>query len=159
LNLSGDLANFGAFPLQVAWQDADLTSSGASYLPAQSNPSKFTAPEFVIPPGVPYDDCFIYGTCSNEVLTSIYDAHAPITLVYLSVSAPTSGCELIPLKFAGPYWQPTGENPAPPASMSASSSTGTHIVYLPSLSKSLDLSQCPCGYFNADGQMVGYVDG
>jgi len=158
LNLSGDLANFGAFPLQITWQDADLTSSSAPYLPAQHDPSKFTAPEFVIPPGVPYDDCFIYGTCSNEVLAAIHDTRAPITLVYLSVSAPTSGCELIPLKFAGPYWEPGEENLTTPARMAASSSAGTHVVYLPALFKSPDLSQCPCGYFNAEGQMIGYVD-
>lgn len=158
LNLSGDLANFGAFPLQIAWQDADLTPSGAPYLPAQPNPSKFTAPEFVIPPGVPYDDCFVFGTCADEVLAALYDTRAPITLVYLSVSAPTSGCELIPLKFAGPYWQPAGENAAPSARMSASGSSGAYTVYLPSLCKTPDLSQCPCGYFNAEGQMVGYVD-
>jgi len=158
LNLSGDLANFGAFPLQVTWQDADLTSSSAPYLPTQHDPSKFTAPEFVIPPGVPYDDCFIYGTCSNEVLAAIHDTRAPITLVYLSVSAPTLGCELIPLKFAGPYWEPAEENLTPPVGMAASGSTGAHTIYLPALSKSPDLSQCPCGYFNAEGQMIGYVD-
>ena len=156
--LSGDLANSGAFPLQITWQDADLTSSSAAYLPEQRNPSKFTAPEFVIPPGMAYDDCFIFGVCSNEVLTEIHNTDAPITLVYLSVSAPTSGCELIPLKFAGPYWEPGVENPTPPARMAASGSTGTYTVYLPSLSKSLDLSQCPCGYFNAEGQMIAYVD-
>lgn len=158
LNLSGDLANFGAFPLQVTWQDADLTSSSALYLPVQRNSSKFTAPEFVIPPGVAYDDCFIFGTCSNDVLTTIYNTCAPITLVYLSVSAPTSGCELIPLKFAGPYWVPGEEDLTSPARMAASGSTGTYTIYLPSLSKSPDLSQCPCGYFNAEGQMIGYVD-
>jgi hypothetical protein len=158
LNLSGDLANFGAFPLKVTWQDADLTSSSALYLPAQHNPSKFTAPEFVIPPGVPYDDCFVFGTCSNEMLATIYDTRAPITLVYLSVSAPTSGCELIPLKFAGPYWEPSEENLTTPARMATSGSTGTQVIYLPVLSKSPDLSQCPCGYFNAEGQMIGYVD-
>ena len=157
-NLSGDLANFGAFPLQVTWQDADLTSGSTTYLPALRNPSKFTAPEFVIPPGVLYDDCFIFGTCSNDVLTTIYNTHAPITLVYLSVSAPTAGCELIPLKFAGPYWEPAEENLTPPAGMAASGSPGTHTIYLPALSKSPDLSQCPCGYFNAEGQMIGYVD-
>ena len=156
--LSGDLSNSGAFPLQIAWQDADLTSSSALYLPEQRNPSKFTAPEFVIPPGMAYDDCFIFGTCSNDVLAEMYDIDAPITLVYLSVSAPKSGCELIPLKFAGPYWEPGVENPTPPARMVASDSTGTYTVYLPSLSKSPDLSQCPCGYFNAEGQMIAYVD-
>ncbi len=156
--LSGDLANSGAFPLQITWQDADLTSSDAIYLPEQRNPSKFTAPEFVIPPGVAYDDCFVFGTCPNDVLTEIHNIDAPITLVYLSVSAPTWGCEIIPLKFAGPYWEPGVENPTSPARMTASSSSGTCTVYLPSLSKSPDLSQCPCGYFNAEGQMIAYVD-
>ncbi len=157
--LSGDLANYGAFPLQIAWQDADLTSGSATYLPVQRDPSKFTAPEFVIPPGVAYDDCFIFGTCSSDVLAEIYNTRATITLVYLSVSPPTLGCKLIPLKFAGPYWAPGGEHPASPASMAASGSVGTYTVYLPALSKSPDLSQCPCGYFNTEGQMIGYVDG
>jgi len=182
--LSGDLANFGAFPLQVTWQDADLTSSSATYLPAQRDPCKFTAPEFVIPPGVAYDDCFIFGNCPNAVLAEIYDTRAPITLVYLSVSPPTpraeprgeaSGCELIALKFAGPYWTPGVENlalSAPPLSPpkpalegsggmkggAVSGSSGTYTIYLPVLFKSPDLSQCPCGYFNAEGQMIGYVD-
>jgi hypothetical protein len=158
LNLSGDLANYGAFPLKITWQDADLTSSSATYLPVQRDPSKFTAPEFVIPPGVAYDDCFVFGTCSNDVLAEIYNASAPITLVYLSVSAPTSDCELVPLKFAGPYWAPGMGGARPQASTAVSGSTGTHIVYLPLLFKSPDLSQCPCGYFNAEGQMIGYVD-
>jgi hypothetical protein len=168
--LSGDLSNSGAFPLNIAWQDADLTPSSATYLPVQRDPSKFTAPEFVIPPGVAYDDCFIFGTCSSDVLAEIYNTRASITLVYLSVSPPTSGCELIPLKFAGPYWAPGGENPASPAPPlspplggmkggAASGSAGMYTVYLPALSKSPDLSQCPCGYFNAEGQMIGYVDG
>ena len=95
---------------------------------------------------------------SDPRSSTIYNTHAPITLVYLSVSAPTSGCELIPLKFAGPYWEPAGENLTPPAGMAASGSTGAHTIYLPALSKSPDLSQCPCGYFNAEGQMIGYVD-
>jgi hypothetical protein len=157
-NLSGDLANFGAFPLQITWQDADLTPSSDTYLPAQRDPSKFTAPEFVIPPGVAYDDCFVFGTCSNEVLAEIYNTSATMTLVYLSVSAPTSGCELVPLKFAGPYWTPGMDSAAPQARTAASGFAGAHIVYLPMLFKSPDLSQCPCGYFNAEGQMIAYVD-
>jgi hypothetical protein len=159
-NLSGDLANSGAFPLQITWQDADLTSSSATYLPAQRNPSKFTAPEFVIPPGVAYDDCFVFGTCSNEVLAEIYNTSATMTLVYLSVSAPTSGYELVPLKFAGPYWTPdvNGGSAAPQARTAVSGFTGAHIIYFPTLCKSPDLSQCPCGYFNAEGQMIAYVD-
>jgi hypothetical protein len=92
------------------------------------------------------------------MLATIYETRAPITLVYLSVSAPTSGCELIPLKFAGPYWEPSEENLTTPARMATSGSTGTQVIYLPVLSKSPDLSQCPCGYFNAEGQMIGYVD-
>lgn len=157
-NLSGDLANFGAFPLQIAWQDADLTSSSATYLPEQRNPSKFTAPEFVIPPGVTYDDCFIYGTCSNDVLAEVYNTSAPITLVYLSVSAPPSGCDLIPLKFAGPYWAPGMDEGASSARTAASGFTKSYTVYLPALFRSPNLSQCPCGYFNAEGQMIAYVD-
>ncbi|MFQ5813530.1 MAG: hypothetical protein ACE5I2_10140, partial [Anaerolineae bacterium] len=138
--------------------DADLTSGSATYLPALRNPSKFTAPEFVIPPGVPYDDCFIYGTCSNDVLDEIYNTSAPITLVYLSVWAPASGCELVPLKFAGPYWTPSMGGVASSARTAASGSTGAFTVYLPAVFKPPDLSQCPCGYFNAEGQMIGYVD-
>lgn len=158
LKLSGDLTNFGAFPLKLAWQDADLTSSSATYLPVLRDPSQFTAPEFVIPPGVTYDDCFIYGTCSEDVLATIHNTSAPITLVYLSVSAPTSGCELIPLKFAGPYWTPGMHGVASSARTAASGFPGTYTVYLPALFKSPDLSQCPCGYFNAEGQMIAYVD-
>ena len=157
-NLSGDLANYGAFPLNVVWQDADITSNSATYLPVQRDPSKFTAPEFVIPPGVAYDDCFVCGTCSEDVLATIYDTSAPITLVYLSVSAPTSGYELIPLKFAGPYWTPGMDGVASSARTAASGSAGTHTIYLPALFKFPDLSQCPCGYFNAEGQMIAYVD-
>ena len=159
LTLSGDLTNYGAFPLKVAWQDADLTPSDATYLPVQRNPTTFTAPEFVIPPGVAYNDCFVFGNCPSIVLDEIYHTRAPITLVYLSVSPPTSGCELIPLKFAGPYWRPGVEAPPSPPSMAASSSAGRYTVYLPALSKSPDLPQCPCGYFNEEGQMIGYVDG
>jgi len=159
LNLSGDLTNFGAFPLNITWQDADLTPNDATYLPVQRNPTEFTAPEFVIPPGVPYDDCFVFGNCPKDVLEAIYHTSAPITLVYLSVSPPMSGCELVPLKFAGPYWTPSMENPTPPARMAANGSAGRYTIYLPALFKSLDVSQCPCGYFNAEGQMIGYVDG
>jgi hypothetical protein len=156
--LSGDLANYGVFPLQMIWQDADLTSSSATYLPVLRNPSKFTAPEFVIPPGVAYDDCFIYGTCSNDVLAEIYNASAPITLVYLSVSAPTSDYELVPLKFAGPYWTPGMGGARPQARTAVSRSAGTYTLYFPALFKFPDLSRCPCGYFNAEGQMIAYVD-
>lgn len=165
VKLSGDLANFGAFPLNIAWQDADLTPSSATYLPVQRNPSTFTAPEFVIPPGVAYNDCFIFGNCPNTVLDEIYHTRASLTLVYLSVSPPMSGGKLIPLKFAGPYWTPDVEDSTPlfppMAGMKGGAASGsgrTHTVYLPSLAKTPDRSQCPCGYFNAEGQMIGYVD-
>ena len=157
--LSGDLANYGVFPLQITWQDADLTSSSATYLPVLRHPSMFTAPEFVILPGIAYDDCFIYGTCSNDVLAQIYNANAPITLVYLSVTPPTSDCERIPLKFAGPYWTPDMDGAGLQARTALSGFSGAYTIYFPALFKFPDLSQCPCGYFNAEGQMIGYVDG
>jgi hypothetical protein len=157
-NLSGDLANSGAFPLQISWQDADITSSSSIYLPEHRNPSRFTAPEFVIPPGIAYNDCFVFGTCSNELLAEIYTTSAPITLIYLSVSAPPSGCDLIPIKFAGPYWVPNVGGEAAPARAAASRSGGTYTAYLPALFKFPDISQCPYGYFNAEGQMIAYVD-
>ncbi|HEC35130.1 MAG TPA: hypothetical protein ENI39_01190 [Anaerolineae bacterium] len=159
--LSVDLTHHGAFPLDLAWQDADL-SGNSEFLPTISPLTRLAAPEYILPPGIAWNGCYTLGNCSNSVLQAIYDAEATLTLVYLRVSMPYGNIDVLPVKVAGPGWSAAGTSQREAHLLTSEgtfasltpSQTLTHTVYLPIILRYPPLTGCPCGIFNEHGQMI-----
>lgn len=149
--LGADLTFSGAFPLQIAWLDAD--QSIAEYLDVLVGSNKVTPPELVIPAGMPYNDCFTRGDCSNSVLEAIYNASMPLDVHFLQVEYAAPYSDYIPLRMAGPAWQQTEVKAA------HSLGEGEYVVFLPVAKRGVYVGPegCPCGVFAADGRMVNYL--
>jgi hypothetical protein len=170
--LSTNLLFSAAFPLPVSWRDVDL-APGSAFLPLITDPIELSAPEYLVPAGIPYNTCFTRGDCSDQILQQIYNAAMTLQIIYLSVNRPPSGVQWTPLRMAGSAWVPTaprsssttlsslGQSAGPtngPARTS-STSTATHWLYLPFVSRAEEATGCPCGWFDSDGRMLDYVPG
>jgi hypothetical protein len=170
--LSADLTFSAAFPVRRAWQDADQ-ASGSYYLPVITSPSELETPEYILPAGIPYNNCFTQGNCSGTVLDQIYRQQMTLQVTYLSITRPAIGGEWIPLKMAGPGWSASaaGTDPAAsdPALQMASpeaplprtlSGPLDHYVFLPLVSSAIPEETpppgCPCGWFDSGGRMLGF---
>jgi hypothetical protein len=167
--LSVDHIHTMGLPYYGQWRDADQ-SGGADYLPHLTDPVGVTLPEYFVPVGIAYDPCMTNGGCSSSLLDAIYQEHMSLTVYLYRVNITRLGLTAIPLRQVGP-----GYNPNAAAVLSAQSPSSEGIApapaiqpawnyhnYLPSLAKPpndfvADASQCPCGWFTADGRMVGYV--
>lgn len=168
--LSMNLTHSGGFPLRVAWQDADQVQWGDA-VPGLPNPppserflsllppiDRFTPPELFVPAGIPFDPCFLDGTCAPAILDAICTADMPIRIVYLSVQTPTSGAGLValPLRMADDAWQPASSMSALLQDLSQAEST----VFLPLAFRPAPppSGERPLGIFDtASGRMVGYI--
>lgn len=152
--LSQDLAHGGAFPLNVAWQDAG--QSAGPYLSLLPPIDRLTPPEYVVPAGTAYDPCFLSGNCSDGVLESIYNATMTLRVIYLKVEPWYPGCEAVPLRMADTNWSPgmlLGDLLAPP--MLARSQWK---AYMPIVFNFRASQTRPTGYFErSSGRMVGYL--
>ena len=167
--LSADLTFSAAFPLYAVWRDADYVP-GDSFLPSMETPTKLAPPEYVLPAGISYNNCFTQGNCSNSVLEEIYNQAMTLEIIYLSVTKPT-GLQRVPLQMAGPGWSASAlgipqavtspsERPITVADTSIhASDTITYYVYLPFVSKAEDRTGCPCGWFDGLGRMLDYTPG
>jgi hypothetical protein len=112
--LGTDLIFSAAFPLPLAWRDADQARD-STFLPTIPNPYTLAAPEYVIPAGITYNSCFALGGCSDSLLQQIYEKQMDLELIYLSVTTLASEGQWVPLQFAGPAWSPSsvaGDAPA-----------------------------------------------
>ena len=170
--LSTNLVFSAAFPLLVAWRDADL-APGSAFLPLITHPPELGAPEYVLPAGIPYNACFTRGDCSDQILQQIYNATMTLQIIYLSVNRPPTGVQWTPLRMAGPAWAPSALGsssttlsspsqpigPADPPPRTSASSTAAYWLYLPFVSRVDETTGCPCGWFDADGRMLDYVPG
>ncbi len=146
--LSQDLSHGGAFPLQVAWQDAD--QSGGPYLSLLPPIDRITPPEYVVPAGIAYQPCFLSGDCSGDILQQIYEAVMPLRIVYLRVQPSYEDTLALPLRVAddtwaglliGTSWNATGRT-----------------LFLPLLRGFRPRPERPLGFFDtASGRMVGYL--
>jgi hypothetical protein len=150
--LSQDLTHGGAFPLKVAWQDADQVMPGP-YLSLLPPIDRITPPEFVVPAGIAYDPCFLAGNCSQGVLEGIYNATMTLRIIYLKVEPRMAGLQTIPLRVADDTWQPpalsVGERPF--LSLSAR-------LFLPLGLSGPRTTERPAGLFDPiSGRMVGYL--
>ena len=151
--LSQDLVHGGAFPLQVAWQDAD--QSAGPYLSLLPPIDRITPPEFVVPAGIAYDPCFLSGTCSEAVLRQIYEATMTLRIVYLRVEPLYSGTQALPLKVADETW--LGLAGAMPWA-GAGGAGATSRLYLPLVRNFRLRPERPLGFCDAaSGRMVGYL--
>jgi hypothetical protein len=169
--LSTNYTFSAAFPLSVFWRDAGQVP-GSSFLPAIYEPIELASPEYVLPAGVPYDNCFVSGNCSPAKLAQIHDATMPLEIIYLSIDRHPLGAQWTPLRMAGQQWSTTALpifSPLPALSDPsvalgtapipvAEPPTTTHYLFLPIVARSeVQLSGCPCGWFDAIGRMVDYV--
>jgi len=152
--LGADLHHAGAFPLRIAWRDADQ-SPGTIYLPVLTGISRLKVPEYVVPAGFPYHDCFTRGDCSNNILDAIYQTTMEISVVYLAVDPPYGDFQVVPLKMAGPAWSPVAA--ARNALSPKAHNIGNFNVYLPMVSSFPQAIGCPCGVFTGYGRMVYYI--
>lgn len=168
-SLSTDLMYAGAFPLEVAWKDVDL-SGGSTFLPIIETPPKITAPEYVVPPGIAWHDCFVNGGCSNTLLDQIHDTAYTVDILYLRVDPIWTGVDVLTLEMAGPGWTassavPELSDPLVGAStfdepIYALDDTYPYTNYLPIIMNHyppIPTSGCPCGVFNEQNQMIYLV--
>ena len=169
-DLSTDMTFSAAFPVKRFWQDADQ-APGSRFLPVFANPDQLEAPEYVLPAGIAYNNCFIAGNCSPSVLEQIYNTEMNLEIVYLSVTKPRIGGQWVPVKMAGPQWSPSAttslplgwiprEQPHQNANTMpdlSSVPTDTHRVFLPWVSVTeAEPTGCPCGWFDSLGRMLGF---
>ena len=171
-DLSTDLTFSAAFPVRRFWQDADQVP-GSRFLPVLGNPDQLEAPEYVLPAGIAYNNCFTQGNCSSSVLQQIYNAEMSLEIVYLAVDRPATGGAWLSLKMAGPRWSPAGLAIVSSASDRAwldngnanttplilDSPTATHRMFLPvimSFTREEAPTGCPCGWFDDRGRMLGF---
>ena len=156
--LSQNLNHGGAFPLEVAWQDAD--QSAGPFLSLLPSVDRFTPPEFFVLPGTPYDTCFRDGGCSIALLDRIYDASEPIRVIYLQVTPNVVNQEPVALKAAD-----DPRSPVMSVGMALAEATSTETysvsVYLPIVTRRVPEwtgVPRPAGVFEpSSGRMVGYL--
>jgi hypothetical protein len=154
--LSQDLDHAGAYPLRVAWQDAD--QSAGPYLSLLPAVDRVTPPEYVVPAGVAYDPCYQTGTCSDAVLERIYQATMTLTVVYLKVEPTYGQLQFVPLRVADDTWIPTTAGGSSLAMDGSLESAARYRAFVP-LARGVRLpSTRPLGLFDsATGRMVGYL--
>jgi len=161
--LSQDLTHGGAFPLNVAWQDADQVLYDP-YLSLLYSIDRMTPPEHVVLEGTPYDPCFLRGDCGGSVLDAIYDATATIRIIYLRVEPTYSGLQALSLKVADDTWSPAlARSPSP---SEAEAVEAPYRLYLPLILRGVAEepaptptveAERPVGFLDpATGRMVGY---
>jgi hypothetical protein len=175
---STDHVNTMGLPLHGQWKDLDRTDGDATYLPYFDDPDRLSCPEYLVPAGVDYHPCMIYGGCSSEILDAVWNTPMTMTMVYLRVTRTSTGLERIPLRMVGPKWlpgdatanvgsEPASTNTMEPLDKEASgiirdhTTVLTYQVYLPLILKPPlppdDPTGCPCGWFTPDGQMVDFI--
>lgn len=160
--LSTNMIFSAGFPLLRAWLDAD-DAQGSSFLPVMQDPPQLATPEYVVPTGITYNDCFINGSCPDDVLQQIHDAEMTLEIIYLHVYPPSTGT-WSPVKMAGPAWQPTVHNVQSDdhraQKIGPAAATEDYLVFLPLLAWPTTGPPppppgCPCGWFDPLGRMLG----
>ncbi len=162
-DLSGDITVSAAFPLLTAWQDADQ-APGTQFLPVLEAPTDMEPPDYVVPVGMPYNDCFWQGNCSDSILQQIYDAEMSLKIIYLKVYHSETDGQWVPLRMAGPAWVPAAQTAAtiPDASIQASVEiTASYHYFIPFASFLPEEvpGDCLCGWFDDLGRMLDYDPG
>jgi hypothetical protein len=149
-----DHLNTMAIPYYGQWQDADQ-SGGSTFLPYFTDSVEVTSPEYFVPEGIAYQPCMTYGGCSDALLDDIYRAEMTMSVYFYSVTPVTGEMVAVPLRMVGPDWS-VGQTLTQPMA------AGARRVWLPLVSRQIspppfDPTKCPCGWFTADGRMIGFV--
>jgi hypothetical protein len=169
VNLSHDLIFSAAFPLEVAWQDADQ-ATGSEYLPLIVAPNQLAPPEYILPTGIPYNGCFVAGNCPPAVLEQIHDAVMNLEIIYLSVTAVEPTGQWVHTRFAGPKWpgaalaSVTDARTEPEPRLTPVSAPALEWkLFLPVIWRQYVLPDppggIPAGWFDGFGRMLGFSSG
>ncbi len=167
-------------PLYSIWIDMDQAPN-TNYLPYTSHLGSFEGLESLLPAGIAYDSCMVYGNCSAALLAQICSTAVPAHIIYLRVERVQSGLSRIPLQMPGPAWTAASapadsengsgimqpQDSAAPAAPLATPSPLPYRFYLPHMTRAScpvepdDTSGCStnggCGWFTSDGRMVDYI--
>lgn len=169
-SLSVDHVNSLPMPLQGHWVDEDMIEKPIAFLPWYRDWQRVSAPEYFLPPGVPYDTCMKSGGCPDSILDAVNAARFPVIVHYFRVER-IAGSDLVrvPLQQVGDAWVETEAASALPSSNAepAPALTGqSTLTYLPWASNLRsgpippdDPTGCPngCGWFDYWGRMVDVV--
>ncbi|OQA46770.1 MAG: hypothetical protein BWY52_00560 [Chloroflexi bacterium ADurb.Bin325] len=168
--LSVDHVNSMALPLYGHWQDIDQGSG--RYLHYSKTPTYLTAPEYFVPPGIPYNPCMLNGGCPRDLLDRIYNATMRVSITYLRVDRVSKDLERIPLHMVGAGYTgaadgPQTEPPRPEEASQAATAAASKRMFLPLLSRHEESTPADtavgcssdggCGWFSPDGRMVDYI--
>ena len=154
------------------WEDSGLVGSVA-YLPYKQNVYHLAAPEYIVPAGISYDPCMVYGGCSSAFLSNLWNTEMTLQVLYLKVER--TGCDLtrVPLRSVGSGWSSSlAYTPWQPETLPLLDSTAMSVfetavfsnhVYLPCVLQRFcilppdDPAAGPYGWFTPEGRMVDYV--
>lgn len=154
--LSQDFDQAGAYPLGVAWQDAD--QSAGPYLSLLPPVDRVTPPEYVVPAGAAYNLCYQTGDCSAAVLDSLYAATMTLRVLYLRVEAPYGQLQRVPLRVADANWSLSVAAQPPMFQATVGVAAVPYAVRLPLVRNLRAPNEHPVGLFDgATGRMVGYL--
>lgn len=159
-------------PLHAQWLDSDR--NGDNYLPLLGPVNILAAPEYFVPAGVPYDPCMKNGGCSADLLKRIYETPMHMTLYYYRVRRlADTNFTSIPLRQVGKSWDAAAAAaiaaPEPEAEAADAGDAGRTVAALlplimaspapKTLPDDAARSECPCGWFDADGRMFDVIPG
>jgi hypothetical protein len=161
------VASYG-LPIRGQWQDADQ-AGGAAFLPFLGEVSVLAGPEYFVPAGVAYDPCMKNGGCSQSVLDAVYNTPMQVSVLYLATIRQDAQLQRIPLRQVGPGWLSaagTGLLSTGRRQKGAPAIAGeTTVIFLPLIQAPAatppvlpdDPTGCPCGWFDAGGQMLDFI--
>ncbi len=169
VNLGQNLIFSAAFPLAVTWRDADQ-APGSEYLPLIVAPNQLAPPEYILPTGIPYNPCFVAGTCSTAVLEQIHNAVMDMEILYLSVTAVEPAGQWVHARFAGPQWPGVALGNVSDAraqpelvAVAPSASPQAWRLYLPIVWRQFTPPEppagIPAGWFDELGRMLDFSPG
>ncbi len=173
-------------PLNSIWIDMDQAPN-TEYLPYASQAVSFEGLESLLPAGISYDPCMVYGNCPAAKLAQICNTAVPARMIYLRVDRIQRGLSRIPLRMPGPAWSAASATAGPEAAPGTATLTDSPVsvahaaaaapaatpvplrykIYLANVAKGYSLVEpddsagCSinggCGWFTSDGRMVDYI--
>ena len=177
-------------PFHTQWRDVDQSGS-VQFLPTQTifdrlhadfpyqTWDEIKAPEYFLPPGVPYNSCMTNGGCSDAILASVFNASYQVDISFYKVERIYPDLVQIPLKLVGNGYsgraegsavdsaqvdnnRPTVSQPiSQPETITLENAVST--IFLPMIETPFIIPDdnpnagCPCGWFDQYGRMFDFV--